>query len=163
LERQRSRSPSVAIAALTVAALLWNPSSVQADFLAQINADVAFQASLFNVDRRDSAPFSVSASKLLPLGISGTASAFAGLGPLRVSFEVDNSFPTPTLNGGPLVDGFAHAQYTDDFSASLPGPRGRQGTLVFTFALRGDVSAGGIDELELNASRAFASAGFSVS
>jgi hypothetical protein len=159
-ERLRSRKPSLTMAALTVAAVLWNPSSVQADPIFSVNLDagVLGGGNIFHVVLSDSAPLDQSAVGRVPPDISAGARAFAGLGPLGVGINLQNTGPQFI---GPFVHGSASANFHDSFSAFLPGQRGKAGTLTFTLKLDGALSAQG-EDLATNNSRADVSADFLV-
>jgi hypothetical protein len=140
---------------LTVAIMLWNPSSVRADFRTQLDSNGLASVGpfdLFHVARQDSIPpVNLAAANQLPsLVVSSSASAIAGLGPLQVGVEADAANLLATGIGGPLVRVSAEAQYSDDFSAFFRGSSGSHGTLVFTLALHGRLLAGGVDFADNN-------------
>jgi hypothetical protein len=151
----RSPKTSLAIAVLAIAAMLSNPSSVQAGFRVSLGASDG----LFTVSAFDPAQPVTAAASGAAQDLSATAGGFAGVGPLGVSIELGNTIPFPGVEL-PLV-GSAGAEFDDTFTASLPGLQGKAGTLVFTLGLQGGLDAKG-DFQDFNHSQASVHARFSV-
>jgi hypothetical protein len=163
----RSPKTSLAIAALALAATLWNPSSAQAGFQAGISGfvfDGGVNTPLFNLTAKDPAnPVALSdlASKS---GVEADASASCGVGPLGVSVHVENS--TGPF-GNPFVKADASVEFDDTFSTLLPGkfiPGQLQptGTLKISFLLGGTLNAAGEDLSETSAATASVQANYNV-
>jgi PEP-CTERM motif len=140
--RLRSPKASLAIAALAIATMLSNPSSVQADFRVALFADQG----VLNISTSDPArPVALSASGGTS-DLSASAGGFADVGPIGVSIQVVNTSQR-NISPVPEFNGVAQAAFSDVFTVSLPGQQGKAGTIVFTFSLHGGLSAEGEDDI----------------